>query len=167
MARHNWAEIKSKFLWSKAVSVLQFLKEEGIKRSWNVSKQTTGWTEDKLKLIMEAKEEARDELKSNLVTLFKPSEKEIAQAYEAVFTTLRLKAISNYQKIKRMPDGTIIIPPDVNVNEQKAIWEVIKAERWEPTKFNDRWDFIPETEDDEDDVTFFLPDNQRELWEGK
>lgn len=154
--------MKKDYLLSEIMTIKRYLDSKWIKKNWHIGDMTTGWADEKLLLIEETKEEARKELKKNLVKIFTPSEKEISQTYEAVFTTLRLKAISNYQKIKRMPDWTIIIPPDVNVNEQKVIWEIIKAEKWEPTKFTNKWDFIPENDDELDDITFFLPDNGRD-----
>lgn len=159
---YNWEALKKKYILSDYASINAFLEEQGMNRNWYSSQKTKGWAKYKLELEMEAKAKARENTVNSLAKLFTPSEKEISQTYEAVFTTLRLKAISNYQKIKRMPDWTIIIPPDVNMNESKIIWEIIKAERWEPTRFTDKWDFIPEGEDDQDDITFFLPNNWRD-----
>jgi hypothetical protein len=75
--------------------------------------------------------------------------------------TFKAKAFSNVQKIKKMPDWTIIIPPDVSMSENKLIWEIIKTERWEPIRVT-KDDFVPPADDEQEWIQFYLPNNERD-----
>jgi len=131
--------------------------------SWQSQAKTKWWTENKLKIQVEAQSRARENIVNTLEKIYTPSELELSQIYKAVIHTIKAKAIANSQKIRTMPNGLVIVPPDINMNEQKLMWDIIKTERWEPTKITDREDLIPPWEwDDEEDVVFYLPDNWRE-----
>ena len=161
---YDWEEMRIQFMSWPYLSISQYFRDEFNKP--NLSKyifnKCNGWVDEKLVMKDRALKKATDEIEKGLVKLYTPSEKELAMWYEAVMGIFKMKAISNYQKIKKMSDWTIIIPPDVNMNENKVLWEVFKTERWEPTRITDREDFVPPTDDDEEDVIFYLPNNGRE-----
>lgn len=164
--KYNWEELKTKFFMSEESYVTKFLEKQWIKPNWFVKKKTRGWGQDKLEVIKEAQEMARDNLRTKLSKMYTPSEELISKTYEAIMMTFYAKAVSNAKKIKKMPDWSIIVPPDIDIWENVKMWEVIRTMRDEPTKIPYREDFVPpsDDDDDEDDVQFYLPDNWRDSW---
>lgn len=168
MAKHNWGEYRIRFLKSKYMSVQSFVKEElWLEMNSHIRNQMKGWKVDKQEIIQQAKIQAQEDFKNELVKSYRPNEEEVSEIYKNIIFTIKAKAKSNAQKIKTLPDWTILIPPDINMSEQKTMWEILKWEMWEPTKFNDKGDFIPDVDEEEENVIFYLPNNWRELWQGK
>ena len=167
ITKYDWVDLKAKWFISPHHTVIAFLREEiWIKKySWWIYTKTNKWSEEKLKLKMEAKDEARDNAKKILVQMYTPTEKQLSEIHESLILTIHAKAVANTQKIKTMPDWTIIIPPDINMGEIDRMWNIVKTEKGEPTKISEKDDFVPLWDgDEEEDVIFYLPDNQRELW---
>lgn len=169
--KYNWEEIKLAYFESPepyATSFLrEYLKKEAL--SWFMLKKITWWAEEKLKIKENAFNIAKKNIEKKLGKIYTPTEEELSVWYEAVMQVFKAKAISNAQKIKKMPDGTIIIPPDINIGENTELWKIFKTERWEPTNIRDKDDFFLNSEDkDEEEVQFYLPNNWREqLWQGE
>lgn len=135
--------------------------------NWYIRDNIKGWVEEKLAIKDKALKIAENNIAKKLWKIYTPSEQELSQWYEAVMGIFRAKALSNYQKIKKLKDWTIIIPPDVTNADNKILWEVFKTERGEPTKVLDREDYVPPTDEEDEDVVFYLPDNWRdnlEVW---
>ena len=163
--KYDWEELKLKYLQSTEPAISIFLKNE----IWmevltgHAGKKTKGWTEEKLAMRDKAVSIAKKNMTIKLWKAFTPTQEEISQWYEAAFRTLSLKAQSNLQKMRIMEDGTIIIPPDVSMTETKTLWEIFKTERGEPVRITDREDYVPPSDDnDDEDVIFILPDNGRD-----
>lgn len=173
MSKYNWEEIKIEYIESEEVSVLWFFKKKfWLKQlTWAMNKNTKGWAEDKLRIKQEALKIAEKNVTKKLGKIYTPSQEELSQWYEAVMGIFRAKAISNYQKIKKLPDWTIIIPPDVTNADNKILWEIFKTERGEPTRIIDREDYVPPDDDnDDEDIVFYLPNNGRDslpVWQEK
>lgn len=164
--KYDWADLKWRYFSSNEITVVWFLKKEiWIKKMnwWSWSK-TRGWAEEKLQIRTEAMEIAKENAKQKYIDIYTPSQKEISEIYRSTMFAIAAKAKSIEQKIKTMPDWTIIIPPDVNMKDLEDIWKIAKTERWESYKIADREDIVPLADPNEgrEDVTFYLPDNGRE-----
>ncbi len=160
--KYDYWKLKIEFFKWPRLNVVAFCKDKWLNStSWVHTKKMKGWWEEKKVLSEEASKIAKENLKQEMVKLYSPSPKELAEIYKAVMLTFKAKAMSNAQKIKQLEDWTIIIPPDVSMSENKLIWEIIKTERWEPTKVT-KDDFIPPTEDEDEWIQFYLPDNKRD-----
>ncbi len=167
MAKHNWNELEIEYLKSEYMSVRKFIAEfMKVKPNWSINEKTKGWSEKKLEILQEAKEEATESFRKAVIKAYTPTQEEVDIIYKAVMWVITAKAIANYQKIRKLSDWTILIPPDVNMWETTKIFEIVRTLNHEPLSYKEKDDFIPEWDwDDEDDVVFYLPNNWRELWE--
>ena len=157
------------FLKSEYLTVRKFVEEfMKVKMNWSIAKNAKGWAEKKLEILQEAKEEAQENFKKSVVKAYTPTQEDVDTIYKAVMWVITAKAIANYQKIRKLADWTILIPPDVNMWETTKIFDIVRTLNHEPLTYKEKDDFIPEGDwDDEDDVVFYLPNNGRELWESK
>lgn len=96
----------------------------------NFKKHTKGWVEEKKQLREEVVKEAMEELKKEMVEAYKPTTQELSEAHQALFTLIRAK-------IRLMQWGDIPWAKitDVDVRDLKALWEMVKIEKWEPTRY--------------------------------
>lgn len=160
--KYDFAKLKIDFFKSKHLNVTAFCDSIWLNsKSWHFTKKMKWWAEEKKVLSEEVSKIAQENLKQEMIKLYSPNPKELAEVYKAVMQTFKAKAFSNVQKIKKMPDWTIIIPPDVSMSENKLIWEIIKTERWEPIRVT-KDDFVPPADDEQEWIQFYLPNNERD-----
>ena len=124
--RYDWNKLKKDFLSSKFQSVQEWRKAKDKqwkgKIDWNFNKQTKGWAEEKAKLKANALEEAKQEIKEEMKEFYKPSTQELAEMHKRV-----IQLISD--KIEKMLEewGSML--------DLAKIREILKVEKWEPTKY--------------------------------
>lgn len=132
--KYDWKALKLEYLISPIADISErWRNKRGTNeapKNGNFKKQTKGWTEDKKKLREEVAKEAMEELKKEMIEAYKPSMEELSEAHQALFTLIRAK-------IRLMQWGDIPWAKitDVDVRDLKALWEMVKIEKWEPTKY--------------------------------
>lgn len=135
--KYNWDKIKLDFFSSEIMEVKAFAEWKFGKYTGTMKTRMLGWSKEKQEFINKAKEQAKSELQEKMKELYKPSEEELAKMHEAVMWVFKAKVFSNAQKITKLDDWTIIIPPDIDIKENKMIWEVLKTEQGMPTRVNE------------------------------
>lgn len=64
--KHNWRELRIKYLYSETSSVKAFLDSEGIKSNGFVTRKTKGWSDEKQLFLNELENQTREKLLSSL-----------------------------------------------------------------------------------------------------
>lgn len=125
--RYDWNKLKKEFLSSKFQSVQEWRKARDKqwkgKLDWNFNKQTKGRAQEKAKLKSKALKEAKEEIKKEMKELYKPSLEELAGMHKTVIQLIYVKLEKMMEKWKW------------NVQDLAKIWEILKVEKGEPTKY--------------------------------
>lgn len=124
--RYDWNKLKQEFLSSKFQSVQEWRKARNKqwkgKLDWNFNKQTKGRAEEKAKLKSKALNEAKEEIEKEMKELYKPSLEELAGMHKTVIQLI-------YAKLEKM------LEEGGSMQDLAKIWEILKVEKWEPTKY--------------------------------
>lgn len=132
--KYDWEALRLEFLVSPIADISErWRNKRGTEKApWNgnFKKKTKGRAEDKKKLREEVAKEAMEELKKEMVEAYKPSAKELSEVHQAIFTLIKAK-------IRLMQWGDIPWAKitNVDVRDLKALWEMVKIEKGEPTKY--------------------------------
>ena len=132
--KYDWNALKLEYLISPITDISEWRRNKrGTKKApWNgnFKKQTKGRAEDKKKLREEVAKEAMEELKKEMIEAYKPSMEELSEAHQALFTLIRAKI-----RLMQWWDIPWAKITNVDVRDLKALWEMVKIEKGEPTKY--------------------------------
>lgn len=159
--KYNWDKLKLEYFASKIMDVKWFFEYKESTYSGHTKEKTKWWSIDKQKFIQSCKNQAEDELKEELVELYKPSNEEISQIYKSIFYTMRAKAVNFSQNIKKDNSGNITFTEDISISELMTLWKILRTEQWLPIQYKDSKENISIKEENEN-IIFYLPDNWRD-----
>lgn len=132
--KYDWEALRLEFLVSPIADISEWWRHKRgtieAPQNGNFKKQTKWWLENKKQLREEVTKQAMEELKKEMVEAYKPSAKELSEVHQAIFTLIKAK-------IRLMQWGDIPWAKitNVDVRDLKALWEMVKIEKWEPTKY--------------------------------
>ena len=131
--KYDWAALKLEFLVSPIVDISERWRHKRgtaeAPQNGNFKKQTKWWLEDKKKLREEISKEALEQIKKEWVEVSKPDMSELSEAHKKIFTLIQA-TINGMMGELDSEEGFF-----VNIKTLKALREMIKIEKWEPTKY--------------------------------
>ena len=128
--KYDWAKMQIEFFKSEYVQVAPFLRDRyNLDSSGNggVERRIKGWNEQKKDLKRESVETAKKEL----VNLYAPTAEELAQMHQGLTTLFKATIKKELSDCIDPKTGEVKRTP--NVVEIRRIWEIVKAEKLEPT----------------------------------
>lgn len=128
--KYDWHKMQVEFFKSSFEAVTPFLREKydiDISKSGAVQRRVKGWQEQKIELKRESVETSKKEL----VHLYAPTAEELAQMHQGLTTLFKATIKKELKDCIDPKTGEVIRTP--NVVEMKRIWEIVKAEKLEPT----------------------------------
>ena len=132
--KYDWEALRLEFLVSPIAEVAERWRQKWgdseVPKNWNFQKQTKGRAEDKKKFRENIAKEAMEELKKEMIEAYKPSMEELSEAHQALFTLIRAKI-----RLMQWGDISWTKITNVDVRDLKALWEMVKIEKGEPTKY--------------------------------
>lgn len=132
--KYDWNTLKLEYLTSPIINLSERWRHQRgtteAPKNWNFKKQTKGREEEKKRFREQIAMEAIEELKKEMVAIYKPDAKELSEAHQALFTLIRAKI--RFMQWGDIPWAKIT---NVDVRDLKALWEMVKIEKWEPTKY--------------------------------
>lgn len=129
-AMYNWAKMQIEYFKSDIPTVAPFLKEKyglDISKNGAIGRRVKGWQDQKTEL----KKEMVETSKKELVHLYTPTAEELAQMHQWLTTLFKATIKKELKDCIDPKTGEVIRTP--NVVEMKRIWEIVKAEKLEPT----------------------------------
>ena len=131
--KYDWAALKLEFLVSPIADISERWRHKRgtveVPQNGNFKKQTKWWLEDKKKLREEISKEALEQIKKEWVEVYKPDMSELSEAHKKIFTLIQA-TINGMMGELDSEEGFF-----VNIKTLKALREMIKIEKWEPTKY--------------------------------
>lgn len=131
--KYDWAALKLEFLVSPIADISERWRHKRgtaeAPQNGNFKKQTKWWLEDKKKLREEISKEALEQIKKEWVEVYKPDMSELSEAHKKIFTLIQA-TINGMMGELDSEEGFF-----VNIKTLKALREMIKIEKWEPTKY--------------------------------
>ena len=133
LKKYDWAALKLEFLVSPIADISERWRHKRgtaeAPQNGNFKKQTKWWLEDKKKLREEISKEALEQIKKEWVEVYKPYMRELSEAHKKIFTLIQA-TINGMMGELDSEEGFF-----VNIKTLKALREMIKIEKWEPTKY--------------------------------
>lgn len=135
--RYDWNSLKLKFFVSRNESIRGFLEEEmGMKENGNTRKMTFGWSEERENFRQDVFEQAKISLKGQIFEeIYKPSLQELGEMHQEIVWMLKMSLTYIKQTCVSSVDGKGVIMQMPDINALNRIWNIIKTEKWEQTKF--------------------------------
>ena len=131
--KYDWEALRLEFLVSPIAEVAERWRQKWgdseVPKNWNFQKQTKGRAEEKKQLREEVTKQAMEELKKEMVEAYKPSSEELSEAHKKIFTLIQATINS---MMERLENGEVSLD---NIKTIKSLREIIKIEKWEPTKY--------------------------------
>lgn len=131
--KYDWAALKLEFLVSPIADISERWRHKRgtaeAPQNGNFKKQTKWWLEDKKKLREEISKEALEQIKKEWVEVYKPDMSELSEAHKKIFTLIQA-TINGMMGELDSEEGFF-----VNIKTLKALREMIKIEKGEPTKY--------------------------------
>lgn len=157
---NNWNEIENNYLISNYTDPKEYLtKETDIVINETVLDLIEWWNEKKKILKTQAIELLKTKKKSEV---YQPSVDDLNDIYKDLINIYKAKTKSELQKIKVTEDWTIIIPPDLNMEDIDKIFAVVRTLRWEPTRISTAESNKTIIAKQQNNIIFNLPNNWRE-----
>lgn len=132
--KYNWDKLKLEYFSSSIMEVKEFFQYQYSTYTGHIKQKTIWWRKEKDDMIKHCSSLAKDEIKTQLVEIYKPQMRELSKMHDASISILRAKAFSLAQNISKDENGNIILPENLKMRELQIIWEMIKIEKWEPIK---------------------------------
>lgn len=136
--KYNWDKLKLDYFSSPTMEVKDFFQYQYSTYTGHIKQKTIWWSKEKQDFIVECRKLAEKDMKGELKELYKPTLQELSKMHEAIMHIIKSKLFSLAQKVSKDENGNIILPKDLNLKELKIIWEIIKAEKWEPIKISNK-----------------------------
>ncbi len=131
--KYDWEALRLEFLVSPMMNISEWRRRKrgGIEvpKNWNFQKQTKWRVEEKKKLREEISKEALEQIKKEWVEVYKPDMRELSEAHKKIFTLIQA-TINGMMSELDSDEGFF-----VNIKTLKSLREMIKIEKWEPTKY--------------------------------
>lgn len=131
--KYDWEALRLEFLVSPIADISEWWRHKRgtteAPQNGNFKKQTKWWLEDKKKLREEISKEALEQIKKEWVEVYKPDIKELSEAHQKIFSLIQ--ATINGMMSELGSDKGFF----VDMKTLKALREMIKIEKWEPTKY--------------------------------
>lgn len=131
--KYDWEALRLEFLVSPIADISEWWRHKRgtieAPQNGNFKKQTKWWLEDKKKLREEISKEALEQIKKEWVEVYKPDMSELSEAHKKIFTLIQA-TINGMMGELDSEEGFF-----VNIKTLKALREMIKIEKWEPTKY--------------------------------
>ncbi len=131
--KYDWEALRLEFLVSPITDISERWRHKRgtteAPQNGNFKKQTKWWLEDKKKLREEISKEALEQIKKEWVEVYKPDMSELSEAHKKIFTLIQA-TINGMMSELDSEEGFF-----VNIKTLKALREMIKIEKWEPTKY--------------------------------
>lgn len=131
--KYDWNALKLEYLTSPIINLSERWRHQRgtteAPQNGNFKKQTKWWLEEKKKLREEISKEALEQIKKEWVEVYKPDMSELSEAHKKIFTLIQA-TINGMMGELDSEEGFF-----VNIKTLKALREMIKIEKWEPTKY--------------------------------
>lgn len=131
--KYDWEALRLEFLVSPIADISEWWRHKRgtteAPQNGNFKKQTKWWLEEKKKLREEISKEALEQIKKEWVEVYKPDMSELSEAHKKIFTLIQA-TINGMMGELDSEEGFF-----VNIKTLKALREMIKIEKWEPTKY--------------------------------
>ena len=131
--KYDWEALRLEFLVSPIADISERRRHKRgtteAPQNGNFKKQTKWWLEDKKKLREEISKEALEQIKKEWIAVYKPDMSELSEAHKKIFTLIQ--ATINGMMSELGSDKGFF----VDMKTLKALREMIKIEKWEPTKY--------------------------------
>ena len=131
--KYDWEALRLEFLVSPIADISERRRHKRgtteAPQNGNFKKQTKWWLEEKKKLREEITKEALEQIKKEWVEVYKRDIKELSEAHQKIFSLIQA-TINGMMGELDSEEGFF-----VNMKTLKALREMIKIEKWEPTKY--------------------------------
>ena len=131
--KYDWEALRLEFLVCPIADISEWWRHKRgtteAPQNGNFKKQTKWWLEEKKKLREEISKEALEQIKKEWVEVYKPDMSELSEAHKKIFTLIQA-TINGMMRELDSEEGFF-----VNIKTLKALREMIKIEKWEPTKY--------------------------------
>jgi hypothetical protein len=152
MARSRWKKIdwsarKLEFLESDFLEVAEFFRHllGTNKLPWNIKLKTKWWSKDKAQWLGKIREKVLEEAEKEMIKLRKPDMQKLWNIHKNIFNML--VEYSNQIIWKWNPSI-----PKISIKELKTLREIVKTEKWEPTRVSENKNINTDSSINEEDL---------------
>lgn len=132
--KYNFDKIKKEFLESSYDEVKPFMQAIYHTYTSHIKNKTKGWSDEKKMLKKDVKNIVIEEIKEELKEYYKPSMEELWDMHKQLVQLSKAKINTMTRTMKEKLEWKRI-KDDVSIKDIKTLWDMVKAEKNEPTSY--------------------------------